>query len=66
MRTTLNLDDQLIDAARHRAVENRVSLAYSHVEFFSHGVAMPLNSPRKSTQSGIESYPPRLLQVAQG
>jgi len=27
MRTTLNLDDQLIDAARHRAVENRVSLA---------------------------------------
>jgi len=27
MRTTLNLDDQLIDAAKHRAIENRVSLA---------------------------------------
>ncbi len=27
MRITLNLDDQLIDAARHRAVEDRVSLA---------------------------------------
>ncbi len=27
MRTTLNLDDQLLDYARHRAVEERVSLA---------------------------------------
>jgi len=25
---------------------------------------MPLNPSRKSTQSGIASYPPRLLQVA--
>ncbi len=27
MRTTLNLDDQLLDYARHRAVDERVSLA---------------------------------------
>jgi len=27
MRTTLNIDDQLLDFARHRAVEERVSLA---------------------------------------
>jgi len=27
MRTTLNLDDQLLDAARHRAIEDKVSLA---------------------------------------
>jgi len=28
MRTTLNLDDKLLVAAKHRAVEQRVSLAY--------------------------------------
>ena len=27
MRTTLNIDDQLLNSARHRAVEERVSLA---------------------------------------
>ena len=27
MRTTLNLDDQLLNSARHRAVEEKVSLA---------------------------------------
>ncbi len=27
MRTTLNLDDQLLKSAKHRAVEERVSLA---------------------------------------
>ena len=27
MRTTLNLDDQLIDEARHRAIESKMSLA---------------------------------------
>jgi len=27
MRTTLNLDDQLIDEARHRAIESKTSLA---------------------------------------
>jgi len=27
MRTTLNLDDQLVNAAKHRAIEDRVPLA---------------------------------------
>ncbi len=27
MRTTLNLDDQLLNSAKHRAVEEKVSLA---------------------------------------
>ncbi len=56
MRTTLNLDDQLIDAAKHRAIENRVSLACVIENALRESFSKPLVSHemiRLVTASGV-------------
>jgi len=60
MRTTLNLDDQLLVAAKHRAVEQRVSLAYVIESALRDSLAKPQakrNKIRLVTVSGAGVKP---------
>lgn len=60
MRTTLNLDDQLLVAAKHRAVEQSVSLAYVIENALRDSLAKPQakrNRIRLVTASGAGVKP---------
>jgi len=60
MRTTLNLDDQLLDIARHRAVEDKVPLARVIENALRESFSRPMASNktiRLVTASGIGVKP---------
>jgi len=60
MRTTLNLDDQLLDMARHRAVEEKVPLARVIENALRASLSQPAATNKKIrlvTASGIGVQP---------
>jgi len=60
MRTTLNIDDQLLDFARHRAIEERVSLAKVIESALRESLSKPMEKRetiRLITASGVGVKP---------
>ncbi len=60
MRTTLNLDDQLLDSAKHRAIEEKVSLARVIENALRESLSKPMathETVRLITASGIGVKP---------